>query len=169
MNRMHAYTQKAFTIVELLIVIVVIAILAAISVVAYTGIQQRATESVVAQELAQFKRQMDLYIVDAGTAPESPRPMYDEFETTPSFNLDRYDMTINNNLLYCAPGSSSDARDWALVVQDVHGRVWYTSSRTSIAAYTEVFISQSVVCPQVVEGSTGGAWGARAASRWAMQ
>ncbi|HBO64608.1 TPA: hypothetical protein DD425_01450 [Candidatus Saccharibacteria bacterium] len=34
--------QKGFTIVELLIVIVVIAILAAITIVAYTGIQQRA-------------------------------------------------------------------------------------------------------------------------------
>lgn len=34
--------QKAFTIVELLIVIVVIAILAAISIVAYNGIQDRA-------------------------------------------------------------------------------------------------------------------------------
>lgn len=37
--------QKGFTIVELLIVIVVIAILAAISIVAYTGIQNRARAS----------------------------------------------------------------------------------------------------------------------------
>lgn len=37
-----ARTNRAFTIVELLIVIVVIAILAAITVVAYTGIQERA-------------------------------------------------------------------------------------------------------------------------------
>ena len=38
---------RGFTIVELLIVIVVIAILAAISVVAYNGIQQRATASAI--------------------------------------------------------------------------------------------------------------------------
>ena len=34
--------QKGFTIVELLIVIVIIGILAAITIVAYNGIQQRA-------------------------------------------------------------------------------------------------------------------------------
>ena len=36
---------KGFTLVELLIVIVVIAILAAISIVAYNGIQQRSRDS----------------------------------------------------------------------------------------------------------------------------
>lgn len=42
---------RGFTIVELLIVIVVIAILAAISVVAYNGIQHRAKVSAVASML----------------------------------------------------------------------------------------------------------------------
>ena len=42
---MNLRKQKGFTIVELLIVIVVIAILAAISIVAYTGINNRAKAS----------------------------------------------------------------------------------------------------------------------------
>lgn len=44
-SEMNLKTSKGFTIVELLIVIVVIAILAAISIVAYTGIQDRARNS----------------------------------------------------------------------------------------------------------------------------
>ena len=42
MNSNMSIRQKGFTIVELLIVIVVIGILAAITVVAYNGIQERA-------------------------------------------------------------------------------------------------------------------------------
>ncbi len=45
MNLQNKTNQKGFTIVELLIVIVVIGILAAISIVAYNGIQNRAKAS----------------------------------------------------------------------------------------------------------------------------
>ncbi len=45
-----------FTIVELLIVIVVIAILAAISLVAYNGIQERARNTKINQDLASLQK-----------------------------------------------------------------------------------------------------------------
>lgn len=48
--------SKGFTIVELLIVVVVIAILAAITIVAYSGIRQRAEASALAAELSQIHR-----------------------------------------------------------------------------------------------------------------
>ncbi len=44
--------QRGFTIVELLIVVVVIAILAAITIVAYNGIQNRARDSIIRNDLA---------------------------------------------------------------------------------------------------------------------
>lgn len=55
-------TSTGFTIVELLIVVVVIAILAAISIVAYTNIQQRATNSGVKQAAAETFRLVQAYI-----------------------------------------------------------------------------------------------------------
>ena len=58
--------RRGFTIVELLIVIVVIAILAAISVVAYNGIQQRARDNIRKQDLAQLAKALKLYSVDNG-------------------------------------------------------------------------------------------------------
>lgn len=53
--------QRGFTIVELLIVIVVIAILAAISVVAYNGIQNRAQDSKRAQDFSTIKKALISY------------------------------------------------------------------------------------------------------------
>jgi len=49
-------TRSGFTIVELLIVIVVIAILAAITVAAYNGIQQRARQSKIQSDLATIQK-----------------------------------------------------------------------------------------------------------------
>ncbi|MBC7868728.1 prepilin-type N-terminal cleavage/methylation domain-containing protein [Candidatus Saccharibacteria bacterium] len=61
--------QLGFTIVELLIVIVVIGILAAISIVAYTGIQTRAQAAAVTSALGQTNKKLALYLVDNGTYP----------------------------------------------------------------------------------------------------
>jgi prepilin-type N-terminal cleavage/methylation domain-containing protein len=58
--------RYGFTIVELLIVIVVIAILAAISIVAYNGIQQRARDNIRKSDLAQIEKSLELYKIDKG-------------------------------------------------------------------------------------------------------
>lgn len=50
--------RSGFTIVELLIVIVIIGILAAITIVAYNGIQQRARETTVKADLANSAKKM---------------------------------------------------------------------------------------------------------------
>lgn len=54
-----AKKQKGFTIVELLIVVVVIAILAAITIVSYNGIQNRAKSSVVQNDVNQAIKQLE--------------------------------------------------------------------------------------------------------------
>lgn len=68
-----------FTIVELLIVIVVIAILAAISIVAYNGIQNRARASAASSALSQAAKNLSLFAVDSGgTFPVSSSAFFSE-------------------------------------------------------------------------------------------
>lgn len=63
--------QKGFTIVELLIVIVVIAILAAITIVAYNGITTRANNTQTFNAVAAHARAINSYAADKGTYPVS--------------------------------------------------------------------------------------------------
>lgn len=63
--------QRGFTIVELLIVIVVIAILAAISIVAYNGIQNRAKNTAVQNDIRQVAKLIELYNADKGSYPST--------------------------------------------------------------------------------------------------
>lgn len=58
------HNKNGFTIVELLIVIVVIAILAAISIIAYTGIQDRARSTAALSAAKQVADQIALYAVE---------------------------------------------------------------------------------------------------------
>lgn len=60
-----------FTIVELLIVIVVIGVLAAIVIVAYTGVTARASYATVRQDLSSVRTAIELYHVDKGEYPNS--------------------------------------------------------------------------------------------------
>ena len=65
-------TMSGFTIVELLIVIVVIAILAAISIVAYTGIQNRANDTAIKNDLANIAKKLEVYKVSISTTEQYP-------------------------------------------------------------------------------------------------
>jgi general secretion pathway protein G len=61
--------QAGFTIVELLIVIVVIGILAAISITAYNGVQQRARDAQRIDAIAKIRKGLEAYRAINGAYP----------------------------------------------------------------------------------------------------
>lgn len=68
---MYNRKQHGFTIVELLIVIVVIGILAAITIVVFNGIQSRAQLAAVKSDSNQAQKQIELFVAETGTPPAS--------------------------------------------------------------------------------------------------
>ena len=65
----HQSYSKGFTIVELLVVIIVIGILAAIIVVAYNGIQQQAIAASLKSDLNSASKKLELFKVENGVYP----------------------------------------------------------------------------------------------------
>ena len=66
MDRLSQLKRSGFTIVELLIVIVVIAILAAITIVSYNGVTSRARDAVMKSDISSWKTKAQLHMLDAG-------------------------------------------------------------------------------------------------------
>jgi prepilin-type N-terminal cleavage/methylation domain-containing protein len=98
--------MSGFTIVELLIVIVVIAILVAISVVAYTGIQARANDSRRLSDVAEIRKALALYKADHGNyPPTAPNPGVSTWEISsdPGFLSSLSDYT--NGKVFSPPGT----------------------------------------------------------------
>lgn len=62
-------TSPAFTIVELLIVIVVIGILAALVMSTFASVQSRARDTKRSDDIAAIKKALELYKADKGTYP----------------------------------------------------------------------------------------------------
>lgn len=133
---MARFKQTGFTIVELLIVIVVIGILAAIVIMAFNGVQNRANGSSVRSDLASLAKRMEMAKVDS---PSEVYPTAGQITSTAANGLG-FQFTKNayatnlNNLPFCR---STDGKQYAIAGAAKGGELYYISSQTSgVREYT---------------------------------
>ena len=99
MIRVRNERAAGFTIVELLIVVVVIAILAAITIVSYNGIQQRATASSLQSEVSQALKKVESLKTLSGTDTYPTSQANAGLSTSGSGVLSYFNEPISNT--YC--------------------------------------------------------------------
>ena len=120
---------RGFTIVELLIVIVVIGILAAITIVAFNGIQARANVASISSDLTAFSKKVEIFKIDNSLAAY-PATVGDLNSLDIKLNKNAYMTGTSSsiNLLYCQ--SSSNA-NYALLAQTKDSKKIYVSNISS--------------------------------------
>jgi len=102
-------SERGFTIVELLIVIVVIGILAAITIVSYTGITARANTNASKGNASTFIKKAELYLNDGTTGryPAVDTELTDAANSSKSWYLTGLTVNYNTTLLTSASSSST--------------------------------------------------------------
>lgn len=129
-----------FTIVDFLFDVVVIAILAAISIIAYTGIQNRAYDSAVKNDLANFVKKVLLIAAESGDIPTGAHVVASDGSgsgsgsrtgsptSAPKLTLSKnaYPHAIGGgmaNFIYCeGTGTHTGDSVWAIVARGKSGR-----------------------------------------------
>ena len=127
MSKSPANKQSGFTIVELLIVIVVIGILAAITVVAYNGVQNRAYDVTVQSDLANMAKKFQLFRVDNGTYPtvSTDLPSVDARATKSAYLVGP---ATTYNVVPCV---TSGGADFVVAAMSKSGNRYYSGSKSS--------------------------------------
>lgn len=150
--------QSGFTIVELLIVVVVIAILATITVVAYTGIQNRANDSAVQSDLSNIARKINMFYAVNGRYPQGSADMLsaDIHVSKTAYSRGMLSGASWYNLVYCWPNTTNPDR-FAVIAQSKSGNTFhYNVSGVSQVAYAFTVGSSSVCSAAGVNISKSG-------------
>jgi prepilin-type N-terminal cleavage/methylation domain-containing protein len=131
-----------FTIVELLIVVVVIAILAAITIVSYNGITARANESAIKSELSQNAKTISNAANIAGGTYTTAAVMSGGAARI-SYSADRYKVVS-----YCTNGT-----EFVLAAETKAGKKYYSRSN-NIAPVNNDAIDAFLPCSSLSVGGT---------------
>jgi len=159
-----------FTIVELLIVIVVIGILAAITIVAFNGVQNKANDAAIQSDFANISKKLEVYKTTISTTSQYPPRL-----TTTDLNVSASKSAYGNNymqtgnvngynLLYCV-GVNADS--YAVVARSRSGKTFAITNTKPLYESTTVLTTANVQCgAEGIGAGYSAIWGFTEASGW---
>ncbi|MBX3374404.1 MAG: prepilin-type N-terminal cleavage/methylation domain-containing protein [Phycisphaeraceae bacterium] len=123
-------TNRAFTLIEILIVVVILGILAAIVIPQFTSASEDAQASSVQSQLQTVRGQVELFRVQNGSYPD--------------FNANGWDQLVNGNYLMAEPRNAMRSNATGIVVGAIEpgnaaggaatdGWMWHTGRRVMYA------------------------------------
>lgn len=148
--------NAGFTIVELLIVIVVIGVLAAISVVAYNGISNKANDAAVQSDIAQIVKKMQLYHAENGKHIDvetiSQVKELGIGASKGSYGA-HYEIDGKYNLLICV---TADRQLFAVAAASKSGRRFTYNTDGKYGDDEQSLVSRATLCPELGVPNGGG-------------
>jgi prepilin-type N-terminal cleavage/methylation domain-containing protein len=156
-SRLHS-SSRGFTIVELLIVVVVIAILAAITIVSYNGIQNRAYDSSVQADLRNAYNKLLQYRT---LQSDESFPDADDTSLEPvgiKVSQKAYDLSAAN-FIYCYYSRTTPDARIVVIAKSKSGNMFYYSTQAGGKLYTGTngIGSYAALCDELLPrtGSSG--------------
>ena len=127
-----------------------VAILAVISIAAYTNIQNRTHDSVIKSDLSQFAKKIQLDAVERGSfipggSGAGDSTAFPGFEFSPTKNSYLQGAGVNN-LFYCAGLDSSDEAVFQIEARSKSGQTFRHSSKLGLQSLGSVATWSTTAC-----------------------
>lgn len=136
--------QNGFTIVELLIVIVVIGILAAVTIVAFNGIQNRAHDTTVQSDLRNLATKIREQEALTGIIPVGTNP---NITGITSFPVSKGSYATDTHNLYYCTGTVGGSVIFGVAAKSKSGKILQYHSTTGAGDFSGTWGFSTGICP----------------------